>query len=202
MAQLAQGYIHLRPFHMLEADLKLHAEFRAIIADVKLLCLSELFDNILMWSHYAKDHTGVVIRLTCIEELDSAWGAARLVRYEKKMPLLLDEEQTIMMMSGKTTVDKEAALHNSVYCKASDWAYEKEWRLFGGRDATKQYEDIPFHTQELTGVYLGCRISAPDRDKMIELVTQKYPHADLFVGKKAERTFTLEFEKIPILGKS
>jgi hypothetical protein len=36
-------------------------QFRAVIADVKLLCLSEEKDNLLMWAHYGKNHTGVVV---------------------------------------------------------------------------------------------------------------------------------------------
>jgi hypothetical protein len=175
---------------------KLHADLRSEIASVKLLCLSELFDNILMWSHYSKDHTGIVLRLTCIESLDSAWGAAKPVRYERKMPRLLNESEAINLMSGQGSIDERAMLDNVVYAKAIDWDYEKEWRIFGGRDSSVKFEDIPFHKEELTAIYLGCRIDSNDKTQIVEIAKQSYAHVELFKGKKAERSFSLEFEKL------
>jgi hypothetical protein len=40
---------------------KNHEELRAVLVPLKLLCLSEVADNILMWAHYAMNHTGAVI---------------------------------------------------------------------------------------------------------------------------------------------
>jgi hypothetical protein len=103
----------------------LHENFRTAISKIKLLCFSEVFDNILMWSHYAKDHSGVVLRFECVEALDSAWGVAKPVRYEKNMPRLLNEQQAVELMSGQEILNRHAALENSIFCKASDWSYEK-----------------------------------------------------------------------------
>jgi len=33
--------------------------------------------------------------------LDSAWGAAQPVKYEQKMPLLLNEDDLVKLMSGQ-----------------------------------------------------------------------------------------------------
>ncbi len=33
---------------------QMHAEMRAAIADLRVLSFSEIFDNILMWAHYAQ----------------------------------------------------------------------------------------------------------------------------------------------------
>lgn len=174
---------------------KTHEEFRAVIADLKLLCLSEVHDNILMWAHYAKDHTGIVLELACIEELDSAWGAAMPVRYEKRMPLLIDEDKLVALMSGVGTIVDPQIFHNSVYVKAADWAYEREWRLVGGRDKHKAFEDFGFHPLELSGVYLGCRTTVADQDELIKLAGA-YPTARIYAGKKSERNFTVEFAEL------
>lgn len=39
----------------------LHAHQRSLLQDAKLFCLSETKDNILMWSHYTRDHIGAVL---------------------------------------------------------------------------------------------------------------------------------------------
>jgi hypothetical protein len=182
-----------------EAQLpKTHQEMRAISADLKLLCLSEVFDNILMWAHYSKDHTGVVIELSCLEKFDSAWGAAKPVRYEERMPLLIDDERLFRLMSGQSSIGDQDIFENSVLVKAADWAYEKEWRLVGGWDKAKSVEDVPFNLEEITAVYLGCRASENDVREIKGIVQRKYPHATLQLGRKSDRRFSLEFleEKI------
>ena len=171
------------------------AAMRAVISDHKVLCLTEVHDNILMWSHYARSHTGVVIRLTCIDDLDSAWGVAQPVRYQAAMPRLLDERQTIQLMSGQGGIDKENLFANSVYTKAADWAYEKEWRLVGRWDQTRETEDINFNSEELTGVYFGCRISDADRQDLSALIEGSYSHAAMFEAQKSEQAFSLVFNE-------
>jgi hypothetical protein len=172
-----------------------HEEMRAVIADLKLLCLPEVFDNILMWAHYGKDHTGVVIELSCIEKLDSAWGAAKPVRYMEKMPLLMDEDRLFDLMSGQGVIGVDDVFENAVFVKAADWAYEKEWRLVGGWDKTKNFEDIPFNAEEITAVYLGCRTNKENAAEIRKIVETKYPHASVYMGRKSDRRFALEFTK-------
>jgi Protein of unknown function (DUF2971) len=170
-----------------------HEEFRAVVADLKLLCLAEARDNILMWSHYGKNHTGVVLELRCIERLDSAWGAARPVRYETTMPLLIDEDKLVALLSGVGNLAEDQIFENSVFVKATDWAYEREWRLVGGRDKTRTTEDFGFHPDEVSGIYLGCRINPVDGERIIRIAGEKYPHATIYIGRKSERRFAVEF---------
>jgi hypothetical protein len=174
-----------------------HEEFRAVVADLKVLCLAEIHDNILMWAHYGRNHTGVVLELKCIAECDSAWGAARPVRYETAMPLLIDEDKLVALLSGVGNLAEDQILENSVFVKAADWAYEKEWRLIGVRDKTKTTEDFTFSVDEISAVYLGCRISTADKEAMIGIVDEKYPHATIKVGQKSERRFAVEFLPFP-----
>jgi hypothetical protein len=48
-----------------------NAEIRRVMADTSIFCISETNDNILMWSHYAANHTGVVIKFLALAEVDS-----------------------------------------------------------------------------------------------------------------------------------
>jgi hypothetical protein len=170
-----------------------HEDFRAVVTDLKLLCLAEVQDNILMWAHYGKNHTGAVLELRCIEELDSAWGAARPVRYEATMPLLIDEDKLVALLSGVGNLAEDQILENSVFVKAADWAYEREWRLIGVCDKTKLTEDFAFDVDEVSAVYLGCRVSSTDREAITNIIAEKYPHATINIGRKSERRFAVEF---------
>jgi len=179
---------------------EVHAQAREVLAAIKLLCFSEVFDNILMWAHYSEAHAGAVLRFSCIEALDSAWGAAHPIRYQARMPRLLDEKQSTELLIGQVDINELDLFASSVLTKAADWAYEKEWRIIGGFNPKVPYEDIPFHPTELTGLYLGCRIKPEDRDELLALVRADYPHASVYIGHKSDRTFSLEFAELTDFG--
>jgi hypothetical protein len=174
---------------------KTREEMRAVLGDLKLLCFSEAYDNLLMWAHYAKDHTGAVIEFSVIEKYDSAWGAAKPVRYRNEMPFFVNEEKLVKLLSGEGTIGTPALFEDAVYVKAVDWAYEKEWRLVGGWEKAKEEEFIPFMPEEITAIYLGCRMSAADRDEIRELSTNKYAHAAVYIASKSTTLFAVEFAK-------
>lgn len=63
-------------------------QWSEFIPDFRILCLSEIPDNLLMWSHYSDSHKGAVIELQSIDELDSPWLASQPVTYQKKMQVI------------------------------------------------------------------------------------------------------------------
>jgi hypothetical protein len=175
---------------------KLHDELRAMLAARKILCFSEVPNNVLMWAHYAENHSGAVLEFSYIEKYDSAWGAARPVRYLENMPRLADEKAMIRVLTGRGKLATPEHFQDSIYVKAADWAYEKEWRILGGWENDKPTELIGFKSEELTAVYLGCQMSGTNQDEIKKLVAKKYSHAGVQVGRKSARRFALEFGKI------
>lgn len=172
-----------------------HAEMRAVLDQLKLLCFSEVQDNILMWAHYGEHHTGAVLEFSCIEKFDSAWGAAKPVRYPENMPVLVDEEKLMKVLSGEGTIATPDLFDEAVFVKAKDWQYEKEWRLVGGWEKDQVAEHIPFQPEEMTAVYLGCRISDANSAAIKKTASEKYPHAAVYNGSKSSTRFAVEFSK-------
>lgn len=166
---------------------------RRVLADIKLLCLAETPDNILMWSHYSDQHRGAVIEVCCRPEFDSAWGAAMPVRYCVDMPLLMDEDELAAFGSGQFSLSPHEIFRRIVYSKAIDWAYEREWRIVGGRGEPEPYADYQFQPTEVSAVYMGC-MTAEDDARDIELLLQAgFPHAKLYRARKNEKSFHLDF---------
>jgi hypothetical protein len=64
--------------------------WRQMIPLFRILCLSERYDVISMWLHYADKYKGVVIELLCDDNLDSAWLIAKAVKYGKPKLDLFD----------------------------------------------------------------------------------------------------------------
>jgi hypothetical protein len=169
-----------------------HQEIRQFMAGTKILCLSEVDDNILMWSHYSEQHQGLVLRFRCVPELDSAWGAAEPVQYVNQMPRLLDEELLSNLLSGSVSINHRDLVHKLIYTKASCWSYEKEWRICIGSGRTQTaHEDLRFNPRELNGVIFGCKMSSQDRKELTDLIRLRYPHATIYEAKRAEQDFSL-----------
>jgi len=104
---------------------RIDKEIQAVIDYNKnsgVVCLSEVNDSILMWSHYAQNHSGI-----CIEfhrTPDSPLGDSEIctrVQYDSKYPVI-DFGKMLLNRDGQT-------LNLMLRYKADCWAYEKEWRV-------------------------------------------------------------------------
>jgi Protein of unknown function (DUF2971) len=172
----------------------MHNDLRKHFATCKVLCLSANNDNLLMWSHYANEHRGVVFRMSCLEQPDSSWSVAREINYSQKMPRFMDQREIRDLICGRAEPRRELIVERTVLTKSIDWSYEQEWRvyIYSQREG---FEFLPFEPQELSGVYFGCRVSDQDRSEISTLAKTINPAIELFVAKKAERDFKLEFDR-------
>ncbi|MBM3531066.1 MAG: DUF2971 domain-containing protein, partial [Alphaproteobacteria bacterium] len=125
------------------------SETRAIADKITVLCLTEKHDDILMWSHYADCHKGVVLEFRCLPHLDSAMGAAQAVTYSKEMPTLFDEEFLVNLLAGRTMMDPAEIAKKQILTKADRWSYEKEWRLYLPHRTSTTHSFLSLHREEV-----------------------------------------------------
>jgi Protein of unknown function (DUF2971) len=174
----------------------LHTQQRSLLRNAKILCLSEVHDNILMWSHYAQNHSGAVLEFDSDERKDSPLKMAERVIYSKTMPRLMNEKQMVQFLSGQWRNDPREIMHNEIFVKADDWSYEKEWRIWlPGRDPNLDFIYIQFDREELVGIYFGCRMSEQDRTALDTLI-KHFPNASTCQARKSAREFSLQFDGI------
>lgn len=167
-----------------------NTEIKARLADTALFCMTEDCRNNLMWSHYAGQHTGAVLKFTPTYD-DSFLTIAQPVVYMDQ-PRRFTAKEFMDYKSLPYTI-----MHYINFTKSTAWGYEKEWRVASGlRNPSNEYEDIPFIKDELSEVYLGCRISASDKDTIIHLVKDKFPQAKLYQSSMSPDGFDLMFNPI------
>jgi hypothetical protein len=166
-------------------------ELRRIMSDTSIFCVSERNDSILMWSHYAANHAGIVVKFLALAEVDSPLLVAEPVRYSKEMPclrydIMLDFHQ------GKREIVQTLILSKSV-----DWIYEKEWRVWDTlRDRTATHEIVPYAPEEIAEIYLGCKMADSKKAEIIEITRRKYPKAIVFQAEKHKRKYELVFREV------
>ena len=105
------------------------------LENLGILCLTEDLHNLLMWSHYADEHRGIVVEFDCSgqwldcpqpEENTSDWVVNEFnpvpVRYSGRRPGDdLDDEFIYEYGNAKF-------IKNTALVKSNDWIYEKEHR--------------------------------------------------------------------------
>lgn len=108
-------------------------------------CLTEHFDNRLMWSHYADSHRGI-----CIEYDFSSFSPSldrvvfAPVVYSSKRPEFTRELQDHLSHNQLNLQDRQY-LTSALFTKDTIWKYESEWRILKGVHICKKY-----------GAYLRC----------------------------------------------
>lgn len=175
---------------ILVRELKLEPETKAVRAAsddltrrMRIFCMSSLWNSMLMWSHYADEHQGVVLGFDT-DTLERNWLVpVERVRYSTDFPRVVDLREWIdhiMFGLGRppTVADggRDWALTKNV-----EWSYEEEWRFVASRPrgtiATKQVIEIP--KGGLRRVIFGCNAQSGVIKRLAGLATRANPGVHL-----------------------
>lgn len=161
---------------------------------IGILCLSETPDNILMWSHYSANHTGLVFEFNDAHVFldqrqtgNELQGHVRKVRYSKDRPKL-----TIFNPSLSDEENRRNWINDFLWVKSSNWEYEKEWRMIQTfrdwkgviRNTVPPIYLCPIPIECMKGIIVGCRAKMEDLESLKDLLKSdsKFSH---IVLKKA-----------------
>ena len=145
---------------------------RTVCRHLRVFCATECDRNVLMWSHYADMHRGVVIgfNVACFEEY-----ARVKVEYPERLPEWADPvEVTQSRIFGTPNPLLSRASEMAVTLmrtKHIDWAYEREWR-FSTRvpqPTESDYSDFGLPSGALLEVVAGYRTDSADFDYLFHL---------------------------------
>lgn len=147
---------------------------------IRVCCLSSLNDNILMWSHYAQDHTGFCLEFDFKFKNNNLKEIIYPVAYFDEMPSILKNPS---LCPNNCNQCEPVQYKKSWITKNSQWEYEKEWRiLFTNEELSKtptEKEDcfINFEYKlpenSITKVYLGCKINEENEKTITEIAKEK-----------------------------
>ncbi|NDL64326.1 DUF2971 domain-containing protein [Acerihabitans arboris] len=142
------------------------------------ICLTRDSDNYLMWSHYARSHTGFCIGFDdsiadCIEDY-AVFGD---VNYSQAVPGFNYFTETLENFAVAMF------LH-----KGLPWAYEKEFRIVTDKWGIKKFDK-----SLIKEIVIGCRAPVQLQDYVSELID-----TDIRVSKMGLSQDTYSLKKIPL----
>ena len=142
-------------------------------------CLSGKEDNILMWSHYAKDHTGICLEF---DYSNPVLLPARKVTYEGDYP-----KMNILDFRDK---DKIIDLY---FIKSNDWKYENEYRISSVNIVNGT---MKFNHQILIGVICGEAMKDEHVEELKEILSWRSTPLTLYKAEKKKYQFGLEIKEL------
>lgn len=184
--------------------------------DTWLCSLSKVHDNLLMWTHYCQNHTGVCIGLNMEKVMDSVppmFGSL----FEKPSVIEVQYQDILQRPKGFSR-----SLNTWLYMwstKAKDWEYEQEVRLVMKNPSpqyavltpkqveksknnevmpwTEMHHYMPINGECFESIYFGVNIDLKEKEKIINFVRKHLSSdAKLYQMQIDENAFRLKAELI------
>lgn len=163
------------------------------------LSLTEMYDNLLMWAHYATNHDGFVIAFDSNHPFVKGPGKG----IYKLTKVKYSTDRPNVGISKLTLVD-------TYFTKSTEWEYEQEWRVFASVDkADKIIEASPFPIclfsvppDSIVQVILGCRMEKQKRDLIINLIEgqKSLKHITIKQANICDKHYRIEFNDVLLRG--
>ena len=169
-----------------------------------ILSLSQINNNITMWSHYAKNHEGYVIEFDPENEffnkkknINDPFGFLRSVNYSNKRPVL-----ELVNFSKPDNEFIESIAQQILYTKSEDWANEKELRLicnlseFDKKISIEGQEIYLFSFPPIAikAIYIGVNASISTIETIENILKNDgYEHVNILHGELDLKEFKIIF---------
>lgn len=134
------------------------------MSKARVACFSRYYDNILMWSHYSKKHTGIVIgydyKQIVTKESDIICSDVDYKENHKKI-------RTGDYAGDVKNVNFKELLTRSLLTKHPSWSYEQEYRLVNIDGSDGKY---PIAKESIKEIYFGCEIDSDIKKSILAIL--------------------------------
>lgn len=169
-----------------------------------VLSLSQMNDNITMWSHYSRDHSGFVIEFnTKYQFFNSKQKPSDPIRGLHKVKYETLRPDIKLYDAASTEEEMIAYLAEKILLtKSLDWAYENELRMILPLNETTRVIETEsqeihlrhFEASAITAIYLGVNTSENSRHEIINLLSEpRYRHVQLYLASLSQTHYKIDF---------
>lgn len=146
------------------------------IAKLRIYCVSEKNDDLLMWTHYADGLRGFCIEFD--SKADFLRYAAK-VHYKNNLPnasdaikKLLEIDMAYFKNNENTVMEKFKKLIDiAILSKLKHFCYEKEWRIADRRKDLLSYKPL-----DVSNIIFGELMKDEQKNLIKTILKDKYPH--------------------------
>jgi hypothetical protein len=174
---------------------ELLGKWSKIISQFRILSLTTKKNNLLMWSHYADEHRGVVVKF----KKKPSFGTPIKVDYKKGHQSLNNSfnlmASLVIKIEGRNGfTDNHSNRFSDVFLeimrkyffmKMSEWSYENEYRIVYPKSHSKiinindDLDVVDINDDDIECIIIGSSVS-PLRAKRLEfLIQRRFPKVDV-----------------------
>lgn len=182
-----------------------------------MTCFSESHKDLLMWSNYAKNHTGFCVEynikklkkteFNILQHLYPVVYGGKRFNIGNIDELICNHEYLCECIDKDCEYDGDFIFDNVLpmfLIKGKKWIGEKEWRVIYTKkqmydENNKTLYGCNLKFECVSGIYLGYRADSSLKEKMLELgneLSTKSNQVNVYSAKISNDKFSLEFEKI------
>jgi hypothetical protein len=170
------------------------------ISGLHILCLTNSYQNKLMWSHYAHEHKGICITVEIPKyNVYPICYSGKRVFADSDIDLLISESKRYVKKNLDKPYDNLAYEKKVAYIKDRKWEYEKEYRIVYDENDEKRLildGDKWFVPVKIKKVYLGVNFDKnKSNDKENLLLECKKQDINVSQMKLDSETYALKIRK-------
>lgn len=153
-----------------------------------LSCFSKINNQILMWSHYAANHTGICVGF----DLKKLYLSLREVSHPERLVINVQYVKNFEPIEYYKQPKK--SIINWLRTKSISWEYEQEIRfVLYDLNFDKSGLDIKnIASSCLTSVFMGNKISEENEILLREILGRKHPNVALYKMHLSKNSFNLQ----------
>lgn len=172
--------------------------WKTLLPGIRVFCVSEERDNLLMWAHYAKDHTGAVFEFLSLPDEDNPLSVAKPVVYVDQPAPFFTEAEWVDSILSIRELNRDELYKRYVYIKSKHWQYEREWRVWYPLIPAPSTlcEDLPIRPSEFSAIYIGCRAEPAFTDEVVSVTRSVFSHVRIYRARKSQTAYALEYTEI------
>ena len=149
---------------------------------IGVTCFSEVWNSILMWSHYGDNHSGYCVGFDEKLLRYSQIGKLKRVNYSNEYPDL----NPILKNKNSDEI--------KFFLKSTEWSYEKEIRLISLYNESNPKRLINLDNDVIKEVIIGLNTSKKDKEEIVAIAKDK--EIDVWQAVKGEFEFKIDRYKL------
>jgi hypothetical protein len=162
---------------------------RNFFKNIGVASFSKKSDDILMWSHYAKNHSGICVGFDTQQMYRTLKATICKVNYVLEYPKILPPWR-VKDKSDNVMFSHFLKIFTS---KSKMWKYEKEYRIIIA-DTASQSITLPKST--FKEIIIGSEFPKDKLDSFISTLKKEYPTIQIQLARKSTDNYKLDIYKI------
>lgn len=142
-----------------------------------ICCFSAKENDPLMWAHYSKKHSGIMLTIEPLEDIQNLMVSK--VNYK-------DEYNPV-----DYTVEFSTALLEFILIKHRAWEYEEEFRSFRTNSGKHH-----FNPKAIKAITLGLNFDNNNLKELTQILKENYPHIELYKSVFLKEKIKIVAERI------